>query len=147
MLHLDAYYWHSGWRPTPDEEWREVVRGLVAGEAWVMDGNYSRTLDIRLPTADTIVFLDVARTVCAWRIVKRVLRQLGRDRPDMAEGCPERLDIEFFKFLKWIWDYPVRSRPTVLRALDRYRHKKRVLALRSRADTDRFMKEAALSRI
>jgi len=48
-------------RPTPVPDWRQRVRELIEQPTWVMDGNFTSTLDLRLPAADTVVFLDLLR--------------------------------------------------------------------------------------
>jgi adenylate kinase family enzyme len=84
-------------------------------DEWIIDGNYSRTLDIRLRRADAAIMLDFSRALCLYRAVKRALLYRGAARPDMAPGCPEKLDPEFVRF---IWDYPKRSRERVLGKLE-----------------------------
>lgn len=135
LIHLDAVYWHTGWTPTPPDEWRSVVAQLIAEPRWVMDGNYGGTLDMRLAACDTVVFLDLPRGVCLWRIVKRNIRYRGRTRPDVAPGCPERLTWEF---VRWVWTYPKRRRPGILERLSKLptRH---VIVLSSQSDVDRFL--------
>ena len=135
-VHLDALFWRPGWVETPREEWHATVRELVSGDTWILDGNYGGTLDIRLAAADTVIFLDLSRSVCLWRAVKRQFRFRGRTRPDMAPGCPERLDREF---LTWIWKYPTHSRPRVLQAVEQHAAGKHVIRLRSRAELARFL--------
>lgn len=66
---------------------------LVAADAWVVDGNYGGTLDIRFQAADTIVLLDYPRLVCFGRALRRSL--LNGGRAVQARGCPERLDLSF----------------------------------------------------
>jgi adenylate kinase family enzyme len=136
VVHLDAHYWRPGWVPTPDAEWRDLVARLVAREAWVMDGNYGGTLDLRLAACDTVIFLDLPRTLCVARVIRRWLRHAGRSRPDMAPGCPEQVTWEF---LRWIWDYPRSRRPGVLRRLAALPPGRRVVVLRSRSDVARFL--------
>jgi adenylate kinase family enzyme len=89
--HLDKFYWRAGWaKPEPDE-WIEIVKDLIERDAWIIDGNYSGTLDLRLPKCDAVVFLDLPRVLCLWRIVKRFLVYRDRTRPDIAEGCLKKL--------------------------------------------------------
>jgi adenylate kinase family enzyme len=128
VVHLDACYWHAGWVPTPADAWRREVEALVAAPAWVMDGNYGGTLDLRLAASDTVVFLDLSRARCLWRVVRRAFRHRGRTRPDMAPGCPERLTWEF---VRWVWEYPRTRRPGVLRRLAALPPATRVVVLRS----------------
>ena len=136
VVHLDRLYWRPGWVETPKEEWRRKVSELAGREAWVMDGNYSGTLDLRLAACDTVVFLDLPRAVCLWRVLKRAVMYRGRPRPDRAEGCREKLN---FEFLQWVWGYPTRSRPKVIRLLEEHSRDKRVVRLRSRAEVERFL--------
>ncbi|MGZ8378879.1 MAG: AAA family ATPase [Gemmatirosa sp.] len=136
LVHLDARYWHPGWIATPADVWRREVEALVAGPAWVMDGNYGGTLDLRLAASDTVVFLDLPRVVCLTRVLGRALRYRGRSRPDMAPGCPERLSWEF---VRWVWEYPTRRRPDVLRRLAALAPTTRVVVLRSPRAVDAWL--------
>jgi adenylate kinase family enzyme len=129
VIHLDARHWRAGWESTPADAWRREVEALVTAPAWVMDGNYGGTFDVRLAACDTVVFLDLPRLVCLWRVVRRTLRFRGRTRPDMAPGCPERWDREF---LRWIWTYPRLRRPEVLHRLAALPASTHVVHLRSR---------------
>jgi adenylate kinase family enzyme len=138
VLHLDVFFWRPGWVETPKDEWRRTIEGLCARESWVMDGNFSGTLDVRLAACDTVVFLDLPRAVCLWRVLKRLVRYRNRRRPDMAEGCGEKLDL---KFLHWVWTFPARSRGKVLARLDEAAAGKRVVRLRSDAEIERFLAE------
>jgi adenylate kinase family enzyme len=136
VIHLDALFWRPGWVETPRDEWEAIQRELVSRDRWVMDGNYGGTLQIRLHAADTVVFLDLPRTLCVWRIVSRRLCYAGRSRPDMAPGCEERLTWEF---IHWVWTYPDRRRPSILRTLAANAHGRRIVRLRSTRAVNRFM--------
>ena len=108
VLHLDALYWRPGWRPTPSGEWRRIQETIVQGDAWIIDGHYASTLDIRLRAADTAVLLDYSRWLCLARAWKRRFAHRLRARPDMAPGCPEKIDLAF---LLWIWRFPRAGKP------------------------------------
>jgi adenylate kinase family enzyme len=85
VIHLDMHFWQPGWAQPSDKEWRDVQSTLLAGEAWIADGNYHETLDLRLARADTVVFLDTPWWLCAARAFMRGLR-----RPQgfqLPEGC------------------------------------------------------------
>ncbi|MDQ3948863.1 MAG: AAA family ATPase, partial [Gemmatimonadota bacterium] len=136
VVHLDALYWHPGWRPTEASDWNRVVAQLVAAPQWVIDGNYGGTLDLRLERCDTVVFLDLPRVVCMWRLLKRQLAFRGRSRPDVAPGCPERLGWEF---LRWVWTYPRRRRPGILQRLAALRSEQRAVILSSPTMVRQFL--------
>ena len=130
LIHLDREYFGPGWTTPPKAEWREKVSTLAARPAWVMDGNYASTFDIRVPRATTIVWLDLPRWRCLTRVLWRVARNYGRSRPDLGAAGPERFDLSF---MRWIWSYPVTMRPKTARMLERLRPDQRVYVLRSRS--------------
>lgn len=136
VVHLDALHWKPGWIEPSKSDWAATVDMAVARDAWVMDGNFSGSLERRLAACDAVVFLDLPRTTCVWRAIKRVLRYRNETRPDMAPGCPERFDL---KFLLWIWNYRTTSRPKVVRLLGERGGDIRVIRLRSQAEVDHFL--------
>lgn len=136
VINLDALYWQPGWVETPKDEWEQIVQQLLQREAWVMDGNYGGTLDLRLGAADTVIFLDLPRLLCLWRIVKRRAQFHGQSRPDMARDCPERLTAEF---IRWIWTYPQEHQPRILDKLRAVKQEKQVVVLRSTDEVRHFL--------
>lgn len=83
IVHLDLYFWKPGWVEPSEDEWREKQRVALAGEAWIADGNYRETLDLRLELADTIVVLDMPWWLCSWRALGRGFRMPG----ELPPGC------------------------------------------------------------
>lgn len=138
VIHLDKVFWRSGWVETPKDEWKRKVEELCGGDSWVMDGNYSGTLDVRLEACDTVIFLDLPRVLCTWRVLKRAVMYRSTSRPDMAEGCRERIDL---KFLYWVWSYPDRRRPKILARLGELAASKKIYRLRSSVEVERFLAE------
>ncbi len=134
VIHLDELYWRPGWVPTPDDEWREIMTDLVAGDAWIIDGNYSRTMDLRAQTADTVLLLDYAPVGNLTRALRRTIFNHGR--AIQAPGCPEHLDWEF---LRWIATYRRRSRPRVFAQLEVGAPDLDVRVLRRPRDAKRFL--------
>ena len=115
VVHLDKLWWKSGWVNRTEGEFDALLDAVLLGEEWVIDGNYLRTLPRRLERCDAVVLLDYPRRVCLLRALRRILTWRGRTRPDMAAGCPERLDGEF---VRWIWEFHRTQRPQVLELLD-----------------------------
>jgi adenylate kinase family enzyme len=108
VVHLDAINWNPGWIQTEAAQFRERLAAAAAEDAWVMDGNYSTHLDLRLPRAQAVIWLDLPRYVYFRRAVWRSIKNYGRDRDDLGRGCPEQFDLSFL--LDWVWSYPTRSR-------------------------------------
>ena len=98
----------------PEEIDAEIMEELRKPK-WIMDGNFNRTLPQRVKYCDTIIYLDFSRTACLMGVVKRILTTYGTVRPDMGEGCPERFDLEF---LKWVWNYNKNKRERNYRLLN-----------------------------
>lgn len=135
-VHLDMHYWQPNWVETPKDEWLEIVKKLIALESWVMDGNYTSTLKIRADSADTLIFLDMTRRLSYLRVITRYLRNRGKTRPDVTEGCPEKIDLDF---IKWIWEYPNTRKPAILRFLERLRSSKNVYILKNQREIEEFL--------
>lgn len=137
VIHLDSHFWNSGWVETPRDRWIPMVIELSERPEWIMDGNYSGTIDIRMKYADTVIFLDYSRFTCTLGVLKRVIRHWGLVRDDMPDGCPERLS---FDFMKWIWNYSSRSRPRIAGALQKAPSSVAVHIVRNRASLRRLLK-------
>jgi len=54
----------------------------------------------------------------------------------MAEGCRERLNAEF---IVWVWNYPRRSKPKVVKLLAEHAEGKTIVWLRTRAEVKEFL--------
>lgn len=104
VIHLDQEYWRPGWQGPSDHEWHAQVEELIARPRWIMDGNYGSSLARRLERTQLVVNLDYPRRVFFPRMVWRSLSQYGRTRPDMAPGCPEQIDLEFWRYT---WRYRI----------------------------------------
>ncbi len=136
IVHLDAYYWKSGWVASTPEEWSATVAELASRDSWIMDGNYGGTMDQRFEACDAVVFLDVPRLTCIRRLILRRLRYRGGPRPEMVQGCPERLSLEF---LLYVWHYPMNRRPGIMRRLQAMPPSKPYYVLKTPADADNFI--------
>lgn len=136
LLHLDLLYWKPGWVEPPKKEWEEFIKELIKKDAWVMDGNYSGTLAKRLEACDTVIFLDRSPLLCLWRVLKRRTQNQNTNRQDMAKGCNERLSLEF---MLWVWNYPKRTKPKVIKLLKENSKNKQIFHLRSEAEIKSFL--------
>ena len=114
VVHLDQLFWHPGWVESTKDEIDAKIMEELGKPRWIMDGNYNRTLPLRLEKCDTVIYLDFSRFACLFGVLKRVLTTYGTVRPDMAEGCPERFDLDF---LKWVWNFNKNKRERNYRLL------------------------------
>ena len=93
--------WLPGWVARSKVEQREIFEKLVQRERWVMDGTSPSSFDIRLPRTDLVIWIRVPRRVALAGVAGRVVKNIGRTRPDMAEGCKE--SIKLSKLLKFVY--------------------------------------------
>jgi len=136
VTHMDRLFWNPGWVQTPSDEMDNKVQEAVSGESWIIDGNYLRTFNMRQERADTIIFIDFNRYICLYRIFKRCIKNYGKTRYDLGEGCPDKID---WPFVKWVWGYPKHSRKVILESI--YQSGKTVVHLKSRRDVNAFISE------
>ena len=115
VIHLDRLFWKPGWVESTREEFDARLLAQLEHPRWIIDGNYTRTYPQRLAKCDMVIHLDFNRFACLWGVISRVLKNYGQVRPDMPEGCPERFDWEF---LKWVWNFNRTHRPRNLAALE-----------------------------
>jgi adenylate kinase family enzyme len=138
VIHLDKEFWQPGWVETDPEIWRQKVHEMSAAEEWIIDGTYDSSIDIRLPRADTIIFLDFPTLTCIWRIFKRVFRGYNKIRPDMAKGCPEKID---YSFIRWTWNFRRNIRPRILESIDKHFGGNELINLKNAREIDNFLKD------
>lgn len=138
VLHLDRVQFTEGWHERDREEARALVRRFMeAHGSWVIDGNYRGFCwRERLEQADRIVLMEFGRLACLTRVLKRTRTYYGRSRPDLAPGCPERLDPEF---LRWVvWDGRAHERRKAFNQV-RSDYGSKVVRLRNQRELDAFM--------
>ena len=103
VLHLDTVQFLPDWEIRPEEEKRAMVRDFLDSHlAWIVDGNYTKlSYERRLEEADQIWILLFNRVTRFCRILRRYWQYRGETRSDMAEGCPEKVDAEFARWVLW----------------------------------------------
>lgn len=143
VVHLDKLYWHAGWVKTPKDEWEEIVRREIEKAEWIMDGNFGGTRPMRLAACDTVIFLDLPRWLCMYRILKRTITYRGGTRPDMADGCDERFDPEF---ILWVWNYPNSGRRRLMQELETLATKQ-IVVLNNNRRIEEFLDNCKLEAI
>lgn len=137
LHHLDCYFWNPNWIHITKEELKHIQIQIINEEYWIFDGNYTRTMDVRLNAADTIIYLDFPRRVCMWRILKRFFMYRKKIRTDITEGCKEQLELEFVRF---VWNFQKKKRPLILEKLRNLPENKEVFILCNQKAVNLFIK-------
>ena len=134
--YLDLHHWQPGWKYRDTAEAREIVRALTKTPEWVMDGNFAETFDLRMPRADSLIWLDYPRVTCIRRILTRTIKDYRQPKPDLPQGCPETFDIGVLRFA---WDFPVKHRPSIVEAIERFGGHLNIVRLCNDRDAESFL--------
>lgn len=135
LIHLDKEFWNYGWIETPREEWVKKQKCLISSDQWIVDGNYGGTLDVRLEKVDTVICFKLSRIVCILSYLKRVITNLNKVRPDMPEGCTEKFD---FQFMKYIWNFPKSSGQRNMDKLEKSKVKQ-IIIFKNRREANQYI--------
>lgn len=131
VLHLDRIQFEPGWKLRDREKAQAMVWGFLEENekiGWIIDGNYSCFCqDRRLREADLIIFLHYTRRICLWQAWKRYWNYRGKSRESMADGCNEKMDWEF---VRWILRDGRDESHSYKRIQEKYPHK--TLVVRNR---------------
>lgn len=136
IVHLDKLFWKEGWINIPREEFNILLMKELQKDKWIIDGNYDRTLEARIKRCDTIIYLDYPRRTSLFGVIKRVISSYGKVRPDMADGCPERFDLEF---IKWIWNFNKEHREKFYKIIEKQKDKE-IYIFSNRKECNEFIK-------
>jgi adenylate kinase family enzyme len=108
IIYLDKYYNDAKLGYIDDDlRWNAFIKTTISADSWIMDGNYSSSIDMRMKRADVIFVFDYRRWRAFQGLVRRRIEYHSKVRVDMPEGWQERLDWQFMKF---VWDYEKRRK-------------------------------------
>lgn len=137
FVSLDGLFWKPGWVEPDKAEFAAHVAAATAGEAWVIDGNYiSHGGAERRERADTVCWFDLPTLTCLAGVVGRSLRSYGRVRPEMAPGCPEQIDLGFYRY---VWTFRKEQRPRLLAWFAGLGEGQRLVTFTTRAEAAAFL--------
>jgi adenylate kinase family enzyme len=131
LYHLDMLYWNADKTTVEKSVFLQRLEEALKKDRWIIDGNYLSTMELRLKNCDTVIFLDYPPSLC----IEGVKKRLGKPRSDMPWVETEE-DEEFMDFIK---SFEEKSRPEVMKLLEKYKEKK-ILVFRSRKEQDEFLK-------
>lgn len=139
VLHFDTVRFLPDWQIRDIEDQKRITKNFLdTHESWVIDGNYSTLFfEHRMQEADTIILLLFNRFSCLRRAYRRYLKYRNSTRPDMAEGCKEKFDLKFFKWILW--------NGRRKQAKDRYKnvisqHGEKAIVIRNQKQLDAYVK-------
>ncbi len=106
LHHLDAYFYGENWVERNYDEFLEIQRNLVDQDQWIIDGNMTKSLDMRYQRATHCLYFNYPLWTCYYRVLKRRFWDKSPEIKDRAPGCSE---VVQWKFLKYIWGFNSRA--------------------------------------
>ena len=145
VLHFDSVQFLPNWEIRPEEEKRRMTEEFLdAHDAWVIDGTYSKLFfERRMEEADRIILMLFGRFSCLARVIRRYRKYKNTTRPDMAEGCREKIDAQF---VAWVLfkGRSKKSRERFKGIISKYGDK--VVVIRNQRQLDAFYKAEGLEK-
>ncbi len=130
LYYLDMLKWNSDKTTVSREVFLERLNNVLSKNEWIIDGNYSGSMDLRMSECDTVFFLDYDLDTCLSGIKER----MGKHRPDMPWIETEE-DSEFMEFIR---NYNNENRPKVIELLKKYSNKN-ILVFKNRDEADEYL--------
>lgn len=140
---IDALFWKPGWVESDKDEFTRRMTAAAREPRWIMDGNYTKSGagELRRELSDTIIWFDLPRSTCMLGILGRIAASYGQVRPEMAEGCPEKIDLEFFRY---VWTYRRQQRPKLIEYFSGLRADQSLVCFTNRGQADDYLNKLAL---
>lgn len=137
VTQLDRLNWRAGWKEVSRNEFDRQLDEVLKKDSWIIDGNYSRTMEKRLEKAQVVFRFRLSTAACLYGYFSRLIKgKLGKKRIDMAEGCSERFDLDFVRFIA---GFENDNAERTEKLLEKYPHVK-VIRFNSRRQAEKFLK-------
>ena len=131
LFHLDNIFWNEDKTHISREDFDLKLNEILNKNSWIIDGDYSRTYEIRFKSADTVFFLDYTKDVCLAGANSRI----GKKRDDLP-WIEEEFDSEF---KEWIINWFTEIKPILMNLIDKYKNDKRIIIFNSREEANDYI--------
>lgn len=133
LYYLDAIWHKPDKTHIPREEFDQRIVEIFETPRWIIDGNYKRTIEMRMKQCDTVFLFDLPVEVCLQGVTDRV----GKERYDLP-WLETQVDPEFRQFIE---DFPKDTLPYIYELIEKYKDGKRVIIFKSREEADEFIEK------
>lgn len=132
LYYLDAIWHKPDKTHIPREEFNQRIAEIFATPEWIIDGNYNRTIEMRLRECDTVFLFDLPTDIC----IQGATERIGKGRYDLP-WLEKESDPEFIQFIK---DFPNTALPKIYELIEKYKSEKQIIIFKSREETDEYLK-------
>ena len=129
LYYLDVLFWNKDRTVVSREKFDKRLEEVLKQDRWIIDGNYGRTLEMRLKECDTVFLFDLPVDEC----LRGAISRIGKVREDLP-WVEQELDEEF---QQWILEFPTRELPHIYSLLEQYNNKN-IVVFRSRKEVDEY---------
>lgn len=133
LYYLDAIWHKPDKTHIPREEFDQRIVEIFETPRWIIDGNYKRTIEMRMKQCDTVFLFDLPVEVCLQGVTDRV----GKERYDLP-WLETQVDPEFRQFIE---DFPKDTLPYIYELIEKYKDEKRVIIFKSREEADEYIEK------
>ncbi|MBR3781754.1 MAG: adenylate kinase [Clostridia bacterium] len=133
LYYLDAIWHKPDKTHIPREEFDRRIGEIFETPRWIIDGNYKRTIEMRMKQCDTVFLFDLPVEVCLQGVTARI----GKERYDLP-WLETQVDPEFRQFIE---DFPKDTLPYIYELIEKYKGDKRVIIFKSREEADGFIEK------
>jgi adenylate kinase family enzyme len=116
LYHLDKHFYEANWVERNYQEFLTDQQFLVNQERWIIDGNSTKSLEMRYSKADLVLYFNYSRVLCYWRILKRLFCET-KEIEDRADGCKETVR---WSLLKYMWSFENRVAKQIIELKQKY---------------------------
>ena len=139
LYHLDMMYWNADKTVVERSIFHERLAEVLSRDEWIIDGNYNRTVEMRLKECDTVFLFDLPTEVCLQGAIDRA----GKSHCDLPwiETEPDA------EFLESISNFPNEVLPGIYNLLDKYKNDKNIVIFKSRAEADKYINKLSYKKL
>jgi len=116
LYHLDKYFFKENWVERDYQDFLDIQQSIASKDEWIIDGNATKSLEMRWERADLVLFFNYSKLICLYRLLKRLFYK-NKEIDDRAEGCNERVRLVL---LKYMWGFENRVKAQIEGLKEKY---------------------------
>jgi adenylate kinase family enzyme len=130
LFHLDLFFWNADKTTVDRTIFNQRLFEILELNDWIIDGNFTATMELRIQKCDTIIFLDYPLELC----LNGVKERKGKPRSDIPWIETEE-DLEFIEYIK---NFNTNRKPQILELLNKYSYKN-IIIFKNRIEADLYL--------
>lgn len=136
LFHLDKFFFEDNWIERDYQEFLSSQQDMISRASWIIDGNSTKSYEMRYSCADLCLYFNFPRWLCYWRVFKRLFYKHPHI-DDRAENCQETVR---WSLLKYMWNFEGRVNPIIKKLQLNYPNVK-FIEFRSDEEVNTFMQQ------